>query len=60
MSLTNLIGWSIGIIMAISGIYNIDTIQRAVWKAQARLIYESRTETWGGSPHFLRSNDVRR
>lgn len=59
MSLTNLIGWSVGIIMALSGIHNIDTIQRAVWKGQDRLIYESRTETWG-SPHFLRSNGVRR
>lgn len=52
MNLMNLILWSAGLITALSGVHNIDAIQRAILKAQARLIYESRTETWG-SPKFL-------
>ena len=52
MNLTNLILWSAGIITAWIGAHNIDSIQRTFLKAQARLIYESRTETWG-SPKFL-------
>jgi len=53
MNLGNLIFWSASIITALAGIHNIDSIQQAIWKAQARLIYESRTETWG-SPQFLK------
>ena len=52
MNLGNLIFWSASIITALAGVHNIDSIQRAIWKAQARIIYESRTETWG-SPKFL-------
>ncbi len=52
MNLTNLILWSAGIITAWIGAHNIDSIQRTILKAQAQLIYESRTETWG-SPKFL-------
>lgn len=54
MNLTNLIFWSASVITALAGVHNIDSIQRAIWKAQARIIYESRTETWG-SPKFLRN-----
>jgi len=53
MNLGNLIFWSAGVITALAGIYNIDSIQRAIYKAQARIIYESRTETWG-SPKFFK------
>ncbi len=49
MNFTNLILWSAGIVMALAGAKNIDTIQRSILKAQARLIYESRTETWGSA-----------
>ncbi|WP_415062650.1 hypothetical protein [Bdellovibrio sp.] len=52
MNLTNLILWSTGIITALAGVHNIDFIHRTILKAQAQLIYESRTETWG-SPKFL-------
>ena len=47
MSLSNLIFWSASIITALAGVHNIDSIQRAIWKAQAQIIYESRTQTWG-------------
>lgn len=52
MNFTNLIFWSVGIITSIAGVHNIDSIQRTIWKAQAQLVYDSRTETWG-SPRFL-------
>lgn len=52
MSLTNLIFWSASVVTALTGIQKIDYIQRSILKAQARLVYESRTETWG-SPSFL-------
>ena len=54
MNLTNLILWSATIIAGLTGAFKIEAIQMAVWKAQAKIIYESRTETWG-SPDFLRA-----
>ena len=58
MNLGNLIFWSASVITALAGVHNIDSIQRAIWKAQARITYESRTETWG-SPNFLENNNTR-
>lgn len=52
MNLSNLIFWSVGIISAWTGAYHIDDIHRGILKAQAKIIYESRTETWG-SPKIL-------
>jgi hypothetical protein len=57
MNLGNLIFWSASVITTLAGVHNIDSIQRAIWKAQARIIYESRTETWG-SPKFLVTKEV--
>ncbi|QDK44636.1 hypothetical protein DOM22_05400 [Bdellovibrio sp. ZAP7] len=52
MNLTNLVSWCIGIILGWSAVSNIDLIQQSILRAQAKLIYESRTATWG-SPKFL-------
>ncbi|MBV2169348.1 MAG: hypothetical protein KUL82_11645 [Bdellovibrio sp.] len=52
MSLTDLISWCIGIILGWSAVSNIDLIQQSILRAQTKLIYESRTATWG-SPKFL-------
>lgn len=52
MNLSNLIFWSAGMISTWAGIYHIDDIHHVILKAQAKIIYESRTETWG-SPKFL-------
>lgn len=54
MNLTNLIFWSLTIITGLAGTYNIDAIQMAIRKAQAKLVYESRTATWG-SPRFFKN-----
>lgn len=53
MNLTNLILWAASIIATWAGVYNIDTIQHGILKAQARLVYESRTETWGSPKFFI-------
>lgn len=58
MNLTNLILWAASIITVLAGVQNIDTIQQGILKAQARLVYESRTETWG-SPKFFKYDDSR-
>jgi hypothetical protein len=52
MSLTNLIFWSASVIIALAGVCNTESIRRAIWKSQAQIIYESRTQTWG-SPNML-------
>ncbi|KHD87213.1 MAG: hypothetical protein OM95_15640 [Bdellovibrio sp. ArHS] len=52
MNLSGLIFWSATVIAGLTGMYNMEGIQRAIWRAQARILYESRTETWG-SPRFL-------
>lgn len=54
MNLTNLIFWSLSIITGLAGVHNIDAIHRGILGAQARLVYESRTETWGSPGAFRR------
>lgn len=54
MNLTSLIAWSVGVIISLAGVHHIDDIHRGILKAQAKLIYESRTETWG-SPKFFKA-----
>lgn len=59
MNLSNFIFWSVGIISAWTGVYHIDDIHRGILKAQAKLIYQSRTATWG-SPNFLSREENRK
>lgn len=63
MSLNKLLLWSVGIVTAIAGIRNVEAVHRSILIAQARLVYESRTEKWGTprlrtleSKSILRSN----
>lgn len=56
MNLSDLIFWSATIITGLTGAYNIDDIQRVVLKAQAKILYESRTSTWG-SPRVFSDKD---
>lgn len=57
MNLDKLITISAGVIIAFSVTMNLDKIQTLIWRAQARLIYESRTETWGSPRFFPRQSD---
>ena len=57
MNLDKLITISVGVVLALSLTMNLDKIQTLVWRAQAKLIYESRTETWGTPRFFPRESD---
>lgn len=55
MNLDKLIAISVGAVIALSLTMNLDKVQTFIWRAQAKLIYESRTKTWG-SPRFFPTN----
>ena len=55
MNLDKLITIAAGIVLMLSLTMSLDKIQTVIWRAQAKLIYESRTETWG-SPRFFPPN----
>ena len=52
MNLDRLFAWIAGVVMAFAITGQLDTLQTWIWKAQAKVIYESRTSTWG-SPRFF-------
>lgn len=52
MNLEKLFSWIAGIVIAFAVMGKIDVLQAWIWKAQAKLVYESRTSTWG-SPRFF-------
>ena len=52
MNLDKLFVWVAGIVIAFAAIGQLDVLQAWVWRGQAKVIYESRTSTWG-SPRFL-------
>jgi len=57
MNLDKLITISIAVVFALSLSMNLDKVQTLIWRAQAKLIYESRTETWGSPRFFPRELD---
>jgi hypothetical protein len=52
MNLDKLFAWIIGVVIAFAATGQLDVLQTWVWRAQAKVIYESRTSTWG-SPRFF-------
>lgn len=52
MNLDKLVLLAVSAVLVLLATHRIDEIQSWVWRAQAKLIYESRTETWG-SPRFF-------
>ncbi len=52
MNLDQLFSWIAGIVIASAAVGQLDTLQNWVWRTQAKVIYESRTSTWG-SPRFF-------
>lgn len=52
MNFTNLVSWSLWVIIGLLGVHQIDEIQLGILKARSKLIYESRSSSWG-SPKFL-------
>ncbi|MBL7545799.1 MAG: hypothetical protein JNL11_18425 [Bdellovibrionaceae bacterium] len=57
MNLDKLITIAAGVVLAFLLTMNLDKIQTLIWRAQAKLIYESRTETWGSPRFFPRESD---
>lgn len=57
MNLDKLFALVIGTVLLISSVVRLDGLQAWVWRAQAKLIYESRTETWGSPRFFPRESD---
>ena len=58
MNLAKLMTVAIAIVISFTAVGNLDELQTWIWRAQAKLIYESRTETWG-SPRFFPSESDR-
>ncbi len=52
MNLDKLYAWIIGIVMMFAATGHLDTLQTWIWKAQAKVIYESRASAWP-SPRFF-------
>ena len=52
MNLDNLITWSVSVVLGFAAIGKIDTLQMWIWKAQARVVHESRSSNWS-SPRFF-------
>lgn len=51
MNLDKLYAWIVSIAIGFAATGNLDVLQRWIWRAQARIIYESRSSQWG-SPRF--------
>lgn len=52
MNFDKLFTWIVGVVIAFAATGRLDILQSCVWRAQAKLIYESRTSTWD-SPRFF-------
>ena len=59
MNLDKLFALVIAVAFAFATAGQLDVLQNWIWRAQAKLIYESRTETWG-SPRFFPIKDKQR
>jgi hypothetical protein len=51
MNLDRISSWAAAIVLAFATVGRLSAFQNWIWKAQARVIHESRTSTWG-SPRF--------
>jgi hypothetical protein len=52
MNLDKLFAWVMGVVLVFAAAGRLDVLQNWIWRAQARVVYESRTSTWG-SPRFF-------
>ena len=52
MGLEKVIGLATTVVLMAAATGNLDKLQMWVWKAQAKVIYESRSSNWG-SPRFF-------
>lgn len=59
MNLDKFFSWIAGIVIAFAVVGKLDVLQMWIWRTQARVVYESRTSTWG-SPRFFTANETLR
>ncbi|MBK9324465.1 MAG: hypothetical protein IPM97_16200 [Bdellovibrionaceae bacterium] len=52
MNLDKLFSWITGVVIAFAITGKLDVLQAWIWRAQAQVVYASRTSTWG-SPRFF-------
>lgn len=52
MNLDKIFSWIVGVVIAFAALGKIDVLQAWIWRAQAKVVYASRTSTWG-SPRFF-------
>lgn len=52
MNLGRIIGITAAVVMAAAMVGQLDRLQRWIWLAQAKVVYESRASHWG-SPRFF-------
>jgi hypothetical protein len=52
MNLDKLMAWVVAVVLLYATTGNLDQLQKWIWKAQAKAIYDSRSSTWG-SPRFF-------
>ncbi len=58
MNLEKLFIWITGIVITFASTGQLDVLQAWVWRAQAKVIYESRSSNWG-SPRFFNQSTAK-
>jgi len=57
MNLDKLFARVVGVVIAFTATGRLDELQTWVWRTQAKIVYESRTSTWGSPRFFIRNPD---
>ena len=57
MNLDRLFVWIIAVVITFAAAGRLDILQNWVWKAQAKVIYKSRSSSWGSPRFFIRNPD---
>ncbi len=52
MNLDKLLATVVSVVLVFAASGRLDILQNWIWRAQAKVVYESRTSTWG-SPRFF-------
>ncbi|MBN8537405.1 MAG: hypothetical protein J0M15_10160 [Deltaproteobacteria bacterium] len=53
MNLDKLFAWVVGVVLVFAASGRLEILQNWIWRAQAKVVYESRAATWG-SPRFFK------
>lgn len=55
MNLDSLVEWAVVVVLAFAATGHLDDLQRLIWREQAKVVYASRTSTWGTPNMWNRS-----